>query len=65
MPTKYRRDQLKNTKEIDPERVRKFVFWSKPETNKTSDTTPCHSLHPTLLTLNSALFTRSLHQDIF
>ena len=43
MPPKYRKDQLKNTKEIDPK-------------HKTSDTNlPCHSLHPTLLTHNSLL----------
>ena len=48
MPTKYRKEQLKNTKEIDPK-------------HKTSDTNlPCHSLRPTLFTLNSALFTSSV-----
>ena len=43
MPMKYRKDQLKNTKEIDPK-------------HKTSDTNlPCHSLHSSPLTYNPSL----------
>ena len=43
MPLKYRKDQLKNTKEIDPK-------------HKTSDTNlPCHSLHSLPLTHNPSL----------